>query len=194
MPSAESGIIPLPAGPRRIAVVGTTGSGKTTLARELSRRLALPYAELDALNWEPNWTPAPREVFRQRVSEALGVEQWVVDGNYGNARDFIWPRATAIVWLDYPIHVIMRQLFVRTLRRTCTKEELWNGNRERFRTNFLSRESLFIWALKTHWRHRRQYPDEFEKPEHTHVQVIRLRSQRAMRRWLRTIPEKSVAE
>jgi DNA-binding CsgD family transcriptional regulator len=59
------------ASPQRIAVVGVTGSGKTTLARELSRRLALPHVELDALYWGPGWMPAPRALFRERVSEAL---------------------------------------------------------------------------------------------------------------------------
>lgn len=139
-----------------------------------------------------NWISAPKEVFRERVTEATRGDEWVVDGNYRASRDITWPRATAIVWLDYPIHVIMRQLFWRTLSRSITKQELWNGNRERFRTGFLSRDSLFVWALKSHWRHRRQYPQEFQK--HAHAPVIRLRSRRAMRRWLHTIPERRLVE
>ena len=55
-----------PQRPRRIAVVGTSGSGKTTLARRLAQRLGIPHVELDALHWEPDWTPAPRDVSRAR--------------------------------------------------------------------------------------------------------------------------------
>lgn len=55
---------------RRISVVGVTGAGKTTLARRLSDLLDVPHVELDALHWEPNWTPAPVDVFRDRVTEA----------------------------------------------------------------------------------------------------------------------------
>ena len=108
----------------------------------------------------------------------------MVDGNYSRARDLVWPGATALVWLDYPLRVMVWRLFWRTLRRSVSREELWNGNRERLRTSFFSRDSLFVWALKTYWRHRREYPGLFTEPEHAHLTVVRLRSPRATRRWL----------
>ena len=39
----------------RIAVVGTTGSGKTTLAKALAAQLGLAFIEMDALNWQTGW-------------------------------------------------------------------------------------------------------------------------------------------
>lgn len=175
---------PFAADARRIVVIGTTGAGKTTLARELSCRLGVPHIELDALHWEPNWTPAETEVFRRRVSEALKGDRWVVDGGYSKVRELIWPNATDIVWLDYTLALKMWRLFRRTFRRSITGEELWNGNRERFRTGFLSRDSLFIWLLKTHWSRRRRFPEAFTQPEHLHLRVVRLRSLRQTKRWL----------
>lgn len=55
---------------RRIVVVGTTGSGKTTLARQLAERFGCSHIEADALNWGPNWTAAPLNAFRARVDQA----------------------------------------------------------------------------------------------------------------------------
>ena len=169
---------------KRIIVVGTTGAGKTTLALELSRRLGYPHIELDAMYWGPNWTPAPTDVFRQGVAQALSGVAWVADGNYRRARDVIWARADTLVWLDYALPVILWQLLRRALRRVVTQEELWGGNRETWRGQFLSRDSLFLWALTSHPRHSREYPVLVAQPEYAHLSVARLRSPRATREWL----------
>ena len=127
---------------------------------------------------------APEDVFRERVSKALAGDSWISDGNYGMVRDIVWPRATMAVWLDYPFRVMMSQLLWRTLRRGITKEELWNGNRESMRTQFLSSDSLFLWALKTYWARKRNLPVLFKKPEYAHLLVVHLRSPRSTRDWL----------
>ena len=169
---------------RRIVVVGVSGSGKTTLACALSQRLGVPHVELDALHWDAGWTEAPLNVFRQRIAQALECAAWVVDGNYSKARDLIWSRAELLVWLDYALPVVLWRLLRRSLWRTLTREELWNGNRERFREQFFARDSLFLWALQSHPRKRAEYPALFSRPEYAHLAVIRLRSPRATRQWL----------
>jgi hypothetical protein len=52
---------------RRIVVIGTTGSGKSTMAEHIAARLGLPFVELDALHWQPDWRPASLEEMRARV-------------------------------------------------------------------------------------------------------------------------------
>jgi len=172
---------------RRIAVVGTTGSGKTTMARRIAQRLAINHVELDALHWGPNWTPAPLELFRARTKQALNGDAWVVDGNYSKVRDIVWGRADTIVWLDYPLLVILGRLVWRTLRRVFTREELWQGNRERFVAQFASRDSLFLWALRTYPRRRKEYPALIQRPEYIRLTVVHLRSPRAARDWLASL-------
>ena len=178
---------PLPIAAPRIVVMGSTGSGKTSLARALAHRFQVPHVEMDALNWDPNWNSVAetdRELFRARVQAAVSGEDWVIDGNYSSARDLVWPRATALVWLDYPLRVVMWRLWWRTVRRAVTRQALWNGNRERFWTQFLSSNSLFVWLLKSHWRRRRTIPTALARPEHEHLRVFRHRSPRETAAWL----------
>jgi adenylate kinase family enzyme len=68
---------------KRVAVVGVTGSGKTTFASTLSQRLGVPAIELDAFYWQPNWTPpADRDEFRSVIAAYAAADGWVIEGNY----------------------------------------------------------------------------------------------------------------
>ena len=170
---------------QRVVVVGTTGSGKTTLAARLATLLNLPHVELDALHWDADWTPSP--LFRERVAKALEPPRWVVDGNYSAVRDIGWGRADTLVWLDYPFYVVMRQLTRRTLERGLGRETLWNGNRERLWAQFASRDSIFLWALRTHWKKRREYEILLADPRYAHLEPVRLRSPKEMKAWLESL-------
>jgi adenylate kinase family enzyme len=172
----------------RAVVVGTTGSGKSTLAQALAARLRVPFIELDGLYWGANWTPVGKETFRERVKTALAGEEWSAGGNYSVARDLIWGRADTLIWLDYPLTLCLWRLFWRTIRRAATHEDLWGtGNHETWRKAFFSRDSLFLWALKSYPRHRREYPRQLQKPEHAHLTVLHFRTPSQTADWLRQV-------
>ena len=141
----------------RVVVVGTSGSGKTTFARALAGSLGVPHIELDAIHWLPNWTPRDHDELRSLVEEAVSQERWVVDGNYSLVRDIVWPRATAVVWLNYPFPLIFGRVLKRTVQRVVGREELFSGNRESFREACLSKDSLLWWVISTYSRRRREY-------------------------------------
>ena len=172
---------------RRIIVIGTTGSGKTTLARELARALGVEHVEFDAYRHGPNWTETPDDEFRRQLVHALRGERWVADGNYSMVQDAVWPRATTIVWLDFTFGLVLWRLIVRTFRRGITRETLWNGNKENLFSHFFTRHSLFLWAFKSHWRRRRTVPPTLALPQHAHLRLVRLRSRREAARWLQNV-------
>jgi adenylate kinase family enzyme len=169
---------------QRISIVGTTGSGKTTLARQVAQHCQIPHIELDALHWEPNWTPVSDPVFRDRVTEALKGDRWVVDGNYSRVRDIVWSQADTVVFLDYSFSLVMKQLLSRTVRRSLKQEELWNGNHENIRKSFFSQDSIVLWMLKTYQRNRKKYPGLFQQPEYAHLSVVHLQSPPMAEKWL----------
>jgi adenylate kinase family enzyme len=161
----------------RIVVVGTSGAGKTTLARRIAALLELPHIELDAINWQPGWRDLTRhdpEEFVRRVNEAIRAEAWVLDGNYGPVRDRVWLRATHLVWLDYQRPVIMARVISRTLFRAVLRTELWAGNRERWR-QLLRPSHPIRWAWSTWERRRRETAERLAQSECAHLVVFRLR-------------------
>lgn len=119
-------------------MIGSSGSGKTSLARALSDKLGLAHIELDSIFHQPGWVPRPVDEFQAELQDRMtgSGDRWVTCGNYGSVSGHIhWRQADTIVWLDLPRWVIMRRVIARTVRRAITREELWNGNREPL-TNF----------------------------------------------------------
>ncbi len=141
----------------RVLVVGTSCAGKTTFSKRLAAHLAVPHIELDALYWRPGWVPRERGAFRARVAEAIAPERWVIDGNYGTIRKLLWPRATAVIWLNYSFGRVAWRGLRRTLRRALTAEELYSGNRETIRGSFFSRDSILLWIFRSYGGRRRRY-------------------------------------
>ena len=169
---------------RRVVVFGTTGSGKSWLAERLAARHGLRLVELDALFWGKDWQPAPLELFRHRVECEIRDGGWIVVGNYGQVRDLTWRAADTLVWLDLPLPLVMWRLLRRTMRRVTSGEELWGtGNRETFRSAFLSRQSILLWALKTHHKNRRRFAADTEQLGRG-KRVIRLTGTREIERFL----------
>ena len=179
--------------PTRTAVVGTTGSGKTSFASRLANLEGSRHVELDALHWQADWTPLQRAALGAEVDEATAAGAWVVDGNYSMVRDIVWERADTIVWLDLSLPRMFWQLWRRSWRRAIRAEELWNGNRERLRTLLASRDSLFVWQLKTYRKHRHRYPGLFAQPEWRHLRIVVLRTPRQADDWLALVEQRQAS-
>ena len=98
---------------KRIVVVGVTGCGKSILAERLAAKLGLEFIELDALYWKPDWVESNPDEFRERVKTAIRAQAWALAGNYSQVRELVWPRAEALIWLDYPFLLVFRRLWNR---------------------------------------------------------------------------------
>jgi adenylate kinase family enzyme len=172
---------------RRVAVIGGSCTGKTTLSRELASRLGVPHIELDALHHDAGWQEAPAELLQARVDSALAAapDGWVVDGNYhGKLGTSVLERADTVAFLDLPFGLTLRRVLWRTGSRVVSRKELWNGNRETLRNAF-SRDSIVWWVITQHATHRRKWPERYEKLPH--LRVVRLRSPREVRDFLQSI-------
>ncbi|HEY1135635.1 MAG TPA: AAA family ATPase [Nocardioides sp.] len=178
--------------PRRIAVAGVSGVGKTTLCREIAARTGLPHTELDALFHGPGWTRRPQ--FLDDVRALVAGEDWVTEWQYGAARPLVAARAELLVWIDLPTPLTLTRVVRRTVGRRMRREELWNGNREGPLWRIVvDDEHIVRWA----WRTRSKYRDGLVADAvaaHPELVVVRLRSRAAVRRWLTDLRPPAAAQ
>jgi adenylate kinase family enzyme len=175
----------------RIAVVGSPGSGKSTVAKALSVALGIPHLELDAVFHQPGWVELPANEFQTAVLTFTDQEAWVVDGNYTRKgiTDLVWPRADTVVWLDLPRGETMRRVSTRTIRRTIRGEQLWNGNRERW-SNIVDprpEHNILLWTWSRYNKVKDLYAERFEDPRWAGLNLVHLRSQSAVDRFVASV-------
>lgn len=173
---------PLPAAPRRVAVAGVAGVGKSTLAARIAPMIDAPHIDIDGLFHGPSWTRRPD--FLDDVAAFTARERWVTEWQYGSARPLVAARADTLVWLDLPFTTVtLPRVVSRTLRRQVSGEELWNGNTEPpLRTFWTDRDHIVRWAF----RKRHQYREEVPPLEarHPDLVVVRLRTPAQVERWV----------
>ena len=95
----------------------------------MSQRTGLPLIASDPFYWEHGWQAAAPQVVRQRVTDATTADVWVIDGNFVSERDAVWARADTIIWLDYPLPLVLRRVCRRNLGWFFTRQATWSGNR-----------------------------------------------------------------
>jgi adenylate kinase family enzyme len=165
----------------RILVYGVTGSGKTTIARQIAARTGLPWHEVDNLTWEPGWVIVPVEEQRRRIEEICAGERWILDTAYRAWIEVPLARVELIVALDYPRWRSLGRLMRRTLMRNLDHKPICNGNTESLRQTF-SRDSIILWHFQSFARKRdriRAWAADDSGPD-----LVRLTSPAAARRWL----------
>ncbi|MBL8700764.1 MAG: hypothetical protein JNK67_20490 [Alphaproteobacteria bacterium] len=179
--------------PQRIVIVGTTGAGKSHLARRIGARLGYPIVELDELHWLPGWRKRPEREFHDAVTRATEGPAWIVVGNYRATWPLTWPRAELVVWLDGGFLPLFSRLLRRSFRRAWTGAVVCNGNVETWR-HLVGRDSILVWFIRTFAANRRRYgailrdPGPWRGPR-----FVRLRSDREVEALLDGLTRRSAA-
>jgi len=173
----------------RVVIIGSSCSGKTTMARRVADISQAPHIELDAIHWLPDWQEREDDEFRALVGTAVAADRWVVDGTYNMVRDLVWPRATALVWLNHSFPVVFWRAFSRTTVRSIGRRTIFSDNRESIRRALFSTDSMILWVIKTFHDRRRSTRAIFDGEEFPCLQRVELRNQRDANQFLDSLQD-----
>lgn len=157
---------------QKIAVIGSSGAGKSQLSRWMGEILGLPVVHLDKEYWLPGWTEPTKDEWRHRVEDLVKRGSWIIDGNFGGTMEIRIAAADTVVFLDLPRSLCVWRTIKRVITyRKETRPDMADGCGEKFDLKFLK----WIWDFPKRTRPRileRLAAVEGQKP------VFRLRSRK----------------
>ncbi|MDT9718609.1 DNA topology modulation protein [Paenibacillus sp. ClWae2A] len=157
----------------RILVIGSGGSGKSTLSQKLSNILDLPVIHLDTYFWNPKWVPKPNEEWDKIVEQFTNGDHWIIDGNYSRTMDIRIKKADLIIFLDMPRLLCSYRIIKRRIMyHNKTRPDMNAGCKEKLDWEFIK----WVWNYRT--RSRMNTIKELEQvKEHQQVIIIKTRKQ-----------------
>lgn len=109
----------------KIHIIGSVGSGKTTLARRLSKELNIPFYELDNVVWERGEREDRRRSPEERDELLLTIirsEQWIIEGVHLDWVGDSFQQADLIILVDPPYRTRQRQIIKRFFKQRMKLE------------------------------------------------------------------------
>lgn len=170
---------------RRIAIVGSGGAGKSTLARRLGEITGIEVIHLDRLFWRPGWVSISKEEFTEKAQEIIRTDSWIIDGNYSGTMELRFCYADTIIFLDFPLWTCLWGIFRRRLMYAGrTRPDMTEGCDEKLDLEFI------LWVLTFPFKRKKGIIEKL----HKHSQgkdVLVLKSRRAVHSFIANVEVKN---
>lgn len=164
----------------RIVIIGCPGSGKSTLARTLGEKLDLTVVHLDRLWWTKGWENVSKEEFDERLTNALNLESWIIDGNYSRTMDARLQKCDTIIYLDFSRRACLWGMFQRiVMNHGKVRPDMAEGCPERFDWEFFK----YIWNFNKNNR----ILNQTRIAKYKHAKAIVLKNRKEVKAFLNSI-------
>jgi adenylate kinase family enzyme len=153
---------------KRIVVIGSGGSGKSTFSRQLGGGLGIEVIHLDAMFWRPGWAPTPKDEWAERVRELCERDSWIMDGNFGGTRELRFAACDTIIFLDMPRRLCLYRVIKRFIKyRGGNRPDMAAGCNEKLDLEFLA------WVWNYPKKGRINALADLERCRDKHVVILR---------------------
>lgn len=165
---------------KRIHIIGSVASGKTTLAKRLSSTWKIPYYELDNVVWKRHNSGDIRRTEKEReecLRDIVQTESWIVEGVHNEpwvAESF--RKADVIIYLDTKYSVRTYRIIKRFIFQKLRLEK----------SNYKPTMKVFFKMFK--WNEQFENfgkPNFFDKFAYLHDKVFIARDNRSVKRFFR---------
>lgn len=115
----------------RICIIGGSGTGKTTLAKNLGKQLNLPVYYIDGIHHLKNWKIRDKDERDKIILEIINKDKWIIDGTYKSTLKHRLEKADYVIYLDYSTFAQIRGILGRFIKKHGKEKEEIPGCKEK---------------------------------------------------------------
>ena len=171
----------------KIAIVGSPGAGKSTLAQQLGKSLNLEIIHLDRLFWQRGWERKDRDTRIDILQGLVQEKQWIIEGTYLSSSELHLNTADTIIFLDIFPLVCLQRLIKRHFKyRRCSRRDIPMGCTDKLTLHRMLKVLAFpVQGRRTLKQKLRNYKSK---------QIIRLRSRKKVEAFLVQVENSSAQQ
>lgn len=161
----------------RIAIIGAPGTGKTTLANNLSEIYGIEAIHIDGIHHLPNWNLRDKEERDRMILEIANREKWIIDGTYRSTLRARLEKADFIIWLDFSSINQIKGIMQRYLKNKGIEKPEIPGCKEKMDKEF------FTYVLRYNRTKRKSIVENLEGIDKEKILI--LKNRRQVNKWLK---------
>ncbi len=169
----------------KIQIIGYSGSGKSTFAKELSNHYQIDPTYIDKIAWEQGWVFASDEKIKHELESIIHQKDWIIDGNY--SRFFGAERmqfADHIFFFKFNrFRCLLNAIKRRKMYKNKTRESMTEGCPERLNFDFIM-WILFKGRSKAHRKNYQEIVTNYQD------KVTIFRNHKEVNKYLQSIDKK----
>lgn len=161
----------------KISIIGAPGTGKTTLAKKLSKIYNIEVTHIDGIHHLDNWKIRDRNERDQILLNIIKKDKWIIDGTYKSTLNIRAKASDLIIWLDYSSLSQIKGILSRWIKNRGKEKSEIPGCKEKMDKKFL------LYVLKYNKTKRKYIIDNLKDIDVNKILIFKNRKD--LNKWLK---------
>lgn len=168
----------------RICIIGGSGTGKTTLAKNLEKVLHIPVCHIDSLHHTKNWKIRKKEERDKEILDFIRKKKWIMDGTYSSTLKDRMEASDLVIFLDYSLFLRLKGILTRYFKNHGKEKEEIPGCKEQISWK------LFSSSLKFKRKLRKKIINIIEDTNPSHLLIFKNR--KVLNKWYKEVFQEEI--